>query len=177
MTRVYRRVDDPSPHLPEDFDARVYISWAPGQVFSGKAVTLPDFEKAPAEAAGDGETWRCLGIKSLLIFPLSSGGENTFGAASSHSIEAERSWPDEIVQRLRLVAQIFANAVVRKRADAALRESEERLKLATEDVPAGPRFESPPPVQPDPRFKIQDSRFSMRKGRSMLSLYLGSLVL
>ncbi len=46
-------------------------------------------------------------------------------------------WPDEIVQRLQLVSQIFANALVRKRADAALCESAERLKLAAEAAEVG----------------------------------------
>ncbi len=135
MTHVYRRLDEPP--IPEDFDARVYNPWALRRVFSGKIVALPDIEKAPAEAATDCETWRYLGIKSVFLFPLSTGGENAFGAASFHSIEAGRSWPDVMVQRLQLVAQIFANAVVRKRADAALRESEERLKLAAEAAEVG----------------------------------------
>ena len=135
MTHVYRRFDEPP--IPEDFDARVFNPWALGQVFLGKIVTLPNVEKAPAEATTDCETWQYFGIKSVFLFPLSTGGEKAFGALSFHSVETERSWPDEIVQRLQLVSQIFANAVVRKRADAALRESEERLQLAAEAAEVG----------------------------------------
>jgi PAS domain-containing protein len=49
----------------------------------------------------------------------------------------ERDWPEGLVQRLQLAAQIFANALARKRADQALRESEERLSLAAESAEAG----------------------------------------
>ncbi len=41
------------------------------------------------------------------------------------------------MNRLRLVAQIFANALARRRADMALRESEERLALAADSAEAG----------------------------------------
>ena len=39
--------------------------------------------------------------------------------------------------RLQLVAQVFTNALARKRADEALRESEERLNLAADSAEAG----------------------------------------
>jgi ATP/maltotriose-dependent transcriptional regulator MalT len=47
-------------------------------------------------------------------------------------VRKERAWPDALVKRLQLVAQIFSNALARKRADQALRESERRLSLAAE---------------------------------------------
>ena len=106
-------------------------------VFRGEVVALTNIDQAPPEAATDRKTWRYFGIKSVFLFPLSTGGEKAFGAVSFHSVEEERSWPDEIVQRLQLVAQIFANAVVRKRVDSALRESEQRLKLAAESADIG----------------------------------------
>ena len=41
------------------------------------------------------------------------------------------------MKRLQLVAQIFANALARKRADQALRESEERMTLAADAAQFG----------------------------------------
>ena len=35
------------------------------------------------------------------------------------------TWPDEVVQRLRLVGEVFANALAQKEADNAVRESEQ----------------------------------------------------
>jgi PAS domain S-box-containing protein len=135
MTHVYRRLEEPP--LPEDFDPQVFNPWALERVLSGKAVELPDLELAPPEAAKDLEVWRYLGITSVYLYPLTAGGTNVFGAISFHFIEERRSWPGEVTQRLKLVSQIFANALVRKRVDSALRESEERLKLAAEAAEIG----------------------------------------
>jgi PAS domain S-box-containing protein len=135
MTHLYRPLG--GPPVPDDFDAREYNPWTLGRVLAGDVVSLPSIDEAPAEAATDCATWRYFGIKSVFCFPLSTGGESAIGAVSFHTVREERSWPDEIVQRLRLVSQIFANALVRKRADAALRESEERLQLAADSADVG----------------------------------------
>jgi PAS domain S-box-containing protein len=49
----------------------------------------------------------------------------------------ERYWPETVVKGFQLVAQVFASALARKRADEALREKEERLSLATNAAGAG----------------------------------------
>ena len=59
------------------------------------------------------------------------------GALGFNATRAPRDWPDALVKRLQLVAQIFANALARKRADIALRESEARLSLAADSADAG----------------------------------------
>ena len=94
-------------------------------------------EELPAEAARDQEVWRHYGIKSNLTFPLSAGGEPTIGHWALTPCGRNATWPDALVKRLQLVAQIFANALARKRSDQALRESEARLSLATNAAGAG----------------------------------------
>ncbi len=135
MTHIYRSVE--GPPVPENFDAQEYNPWALGRVLEGKIVSLFSLAEAPAEAATDIETWRYFDIKSVFLFPLATGGGPAFGGVSYHAVREEAQWPDEIVQRLRLVTQIFANALVRKRTEAELRVSEERLKLAADAAEVG----------------------------------------
>ncbi len=59
------------------------------------------------------------------------------GALSFNTMRAERTWPESLIKRLQLVAQVFTNALVRKKNEMALRESETRLSLTTEAVGAG----------------------------------------
>jgi transcriptional regulator with GAF, ATPase, and Fis domain len=88
-------------------------------------------ESLPPEAARDKAVWRHYGIKSALNFPLSAGGGQLFGALTFNTMREERPWPKEIVNRLTVVAQVFANALARKVTEKALLESLaeiERLK-------------------------------------------------
>jgi transcriptional regulator with GAF, ATPase, and Fis domain len=87
-------------------------------------------ESLPPEAARDKEVWRHYGVKSALNFPLSAGGQ-LFGALTFNTVREERLWTKEIVNRLTVVAQVFANALARKVTDEALRQSmaeNERLR-------------------------------------------------
>ena len=65
------------------------------------------------------------------------GGEPPVGLIGFNTLGAERDWPEAVVKRLQLVAQVFTNALARRRADEALRESEERLALAADSAEAG----------------------------------------
>ena len=51
------------------------------------------------------------------------------------TVDTEREWSDELVARLRLLGEIFANAVARKQAERALRESEARFRRLADSAP------------------------------------------
>ena len=61
-----------------------------------------------------------------------SGASHRSARLGLNSTRAERNWPDALVKRLEVVAQIFANALARKRADQVLRENEQRMTLAAD---------------------------------------------
>ena len=62
------------------------------------------------------------GYSAMLALPLASSS-GALGALAFGSV-TERSWSDELVMRLRLVAEVFANALARKQTEDALRGSE-----------------------------------------------------
>ncbi len=111
--------------------------WVGQQLAAGRMVVVDSLECLPTEAARDRETSSQLGIKSNLSLPLSVGGEPPIGAFCLNTMRAERDWPDALVKRLQLVAQIITNALARKHADQSLRESEQRLILATSSAEVG----------------------------------------
>ena len=114
-----------------------HYPWVTSQMLDGRIVSFSSPEELPTEAAVDRENAIRLGIKSNLCIPLSVGGAPPVGVLAFNTLLAERDWPDVRVQRLQLVAQVFTNALARMRADAALRESEERLSLAADSAGAG----------------------------------------
>ena len=126
-----------TPPLPKAMDANETFPWCLASVRRRETLVLPRVADTPAAALRDQELWRHYGVRSALIIPLSAGGGPVFGAATFVSIREERAWSSDLVGRLSLVAQVFANALARQRFDQALRENEERLSLATEAAGAG----------------------------------------
>jgi transcriptional regulator with GAF, ATPase, and Fis domain len=128
ISHLYRPLGGPPP--PGRIDGEEMAPWTLRQIATGRIVAVASMESLPAEAARDKEVWLHYGIKSALNFPLSAGGQ-LFGAVTFNTVREERAWPTEIVTRLTVVAQVFANALARKVTDQALRESmaeNERLR-------------------------------------------------
>ena len=77
------------------------------------------------------------GVKSSVVMPLTAGGGPLIGVLSFDTMREERAWSQDLLQRLGLVAQICANAIVRKNFEESQRENEERLQLAAHAAGAG----------------------------------------
>ncbi|MEW6443869.1 MAG: sigma 54-interacting transcriptional regulator [bacterium] len=97
------------------------IPWIAERIMSGRPHWFSRLEDLPEEAAREKELLAREGVRSGLAIPLSVGGA-IVGALSFDSLQTERSWPDPLIQRLRLVGEIFANALKRKEMDEALAE-------------------------------------------------------
>lgn len=100
--------------------------WYAEKVRRGEIVRISRPEELPGEAVNEREYCLREGFKANLTIPLTVGG-SVLGAITFESFRSELSWPDELVKRLQLVGEIFANALARKRADTALRGNQERL--------------------------------------------------
>jgi len=112
------------------------FEWGIGQLRKGNVFAYARMEDAPPEAQREKEYCRRQGIKSLLAMPLEVAG-SMLGVLALSSVRVQRDWPDELIQRLRLVGQVFANAMLRRRAEEALRASEARLRSIIRAAPAG----------------------------------------
>ncbi|SMF96452.1 PAS domain S-box-containing protein [Methylomagnum ishizawai] len=102
-------------------------------LFAGETLIVRDV--ADLEEATDRENFLRYGTRADLVFPLIVGGELRGGLAFSSA--TPRDWPERVVRGLRLIADVFANALARRRADQALRESEAQMRLAAEAAQVG----------------------------------------
>jgi formate hydrogenlyase transcriptional activator len=98
--------------------------WAIARLLNGEILTISGLDDVPEP---DRETLRAFDVKSTLAFPLAVGGR-VIGAVSFGALREERQWETEIVTRLRLIAEVFANALARKRADEELRGALAQVK-------------------------------------------------
>jgi len=105
-------------HLPESVWDREFVSVGASLV-AGRVVTIEDCERtSDIEPAGADR----LGIGALFAVPLVASGK-VFGALTFVGAGARR-WPPELVQRLRLIGEIFSNVLARKALEGDRRQAE-----------------------------------------------------
>ncbi len=104
------------------------------QILRGTPIVAANLGELPAEAGGLREILRARGVRSFVSFPLQQN-ENAFATLSFSTVRNEREWNPDLVQALRTIADIFGNALKRKYADEAVRESERRFRLVANTAP------------------------------------------
>jgi len=110
--------------------------WSIEQLREGRILAYPRVEDMPAEAQQERASCLGAGVKSILAMPLEAAS-SMLGAVAFSSMRVQRDWPPELVQRLRLVGQIFANALLRRRAETALQASEEQFRSLFQNAVLG----------------------------------------
>jgi len=88
----------------------------------------------PPGAEKDRESWAAEGVKSTLIVPLFADNR-VHHAIVMQAMREGRTWPEQWIAQLRLLGEIFVNALERKQADHDLRESESRFRHVADSAP------------------------------------------
>lgn len=100
--------------------------WSTSQLRKGLETRYSRIDDLPDEAAIDKETLRRFGPKySAMAVPLNNGSR-VFGILAL-GIAEERIWPDELAPRLRIVAHVFAAALVRRKTEQQLNKTLQEL--------------------------------------------------
>jgi len=125
--------------LPEGLDGRAFFPWTAQKALAGQTVTITKMSDLPPEADRDRESYGLYGTKSVVVVPLSVGGGPPFGVLTFSVLREERDWPETVVKGFQLIAQVFANALARKRTEEQLkryvREIEElKERLERENI-------------------------------------------
>ena len=101
-----------------------------------EAFSFARLEELPEEAAVDKLTLKKFDIQSGLFIPIAALRSSEYSVSIS-SAEKDRTYPEEYIPQLRLLGEVFVNALERSMGEQALRESEERLNLAASAAEAG----------------------------------------
>lgn len=94
--------------------------WTADALRRRHTVRVHRLDELPPEAAVDRASHERAGTRSHLAMPLVAGGR-VFGALAFDAVRRERAWPDDVVERLRLLSQPFAGALARQQAEGEAR--------------------------------------------------------
>lgn len=109
--------------LPDrPMSSRDFYPWFTHNVLDKETVIISRITDLPAEAARDRENCRVDGTRSVVAIPLSVGEGPVLGALTFGIMREERPWSESVVRGFRLIAEVFTNALERKRMDGQLRE-------------------------------------------------------
>ncbi len=125
--KLYSWVNEGIEPLPEPLDTDKMFPWTISRLLRGKTIHFSHLEEVPKSATMDLESWRKIGTKSHVNVPISIGGP-IVGALSVTAVTEHRAWPKEIVQRLRLVGEVFSNALVRKKKELEVMHAFTQIK-------------------------------------------------
>jgi signal transduction histidine kinase len=121
-SRVREGVRPPPPAVRESETPRIF-----SQLRQGHVVRIPQSEDPSSEALVDRESLARLGVRSTAVVPLIERG-SVVGGLSVGTVLEERRWPDELIPRLRLLADVFANALARQRDERVAHENAEHIR-------------------------------------------------
>ncbi len=107
--------------------------WITAMLARGQTLRLCSPNDLPAHAISERHWMLQSGIGASLMIPFSVGGIPSCTIALES--RQERQWPDEIIPKIRLAGEIFANALARQRAESTRRESEQRFRHLTDEAP------------------------------------------
>ena len=98
-------------------------------LLSGQPFVIARLADLPTEGEKERRLFASRQIRSGMVVPLMVGGR-VIGGVGCSLAHGEREWPESVVRGMRLIADVFANALARQDADQELRDSEERIRLA-----------------------------------------------
>jgi PAS domain S-box-containing protein len=112
------------------------LSWFARELRAGRTVVIRSDKDIPPEAAAAAEYNHRAGIRSVLVIPLPVGGR-VIAAVGFGAFRSTRAWPAEFIARVTVIGEVMAQALVRKRSEAALRASEARWQSIFETSSIG----------------------------------------
>ncbi|MGD0076453.1 MAG: ATP-binding protein [Candidatus Binataceae bacterium] len=118
------------PRLPSRMRAIEISPWATARVLAGESIVYSSPEELPKEAVKLSSFLRSHGPKAGVVLPLQISGL-VLGALAFGKFRAPRDWRPNELQRLRIVGQIIAGALDRKRAVLQSRKLREEIEVAS----------------------------------------------
>jgi diguanylate cyclase (GGDEF)-like protein/PAS domain S-box-containing protein len=107
--------------------------WIQEQIKKGEVLHIPGVADSAPRASAAKEIFPSQGYRSFILIPL-MWGKSSAGILGFESVQAEQTWPEERIGLLRLVGEIFLNALERRRIAGELKKIEEKYRNLVENI-------------------------------------------
>jgi PAS domain S-box-containing protein len=102
---------------------------------AGRVVGLGDLMRdLPHDAVAERRMAKALHLRSLLMIPVAFS-EDLVRGVTFESVRSRHEWNEDLISRLRLVGNILISTIAGRRAEEALRRSEERFREVVDSQP------------------------------------------
>jgi PAS domain S-box-containing protein len=99
------------------------LPWYTRKVLNNEPIVFTSMDQLPDHTEEDKAFLRSRGVQSNVTIPLEAEG-SVLGCLSFVTVYESRVWSGRLIDQLKILGQVFANALVRKRSDEALVTSE-----------------------------------------------------
>ena len=127
LTHAALAEDVPPPPVGKELPFSLFPYTYEKLIHKREIHSFSKLDDLPADANVDRQTNIKWGIRSGLYMPILIG-EAVAQILAIDSVMSERIWPDELIPRLQLLGEIFANALERTRMEYELRERLEEIE-------------------------------------------------
>ena len=107
--------------------------WATNKILNKEIVIISKSEDIPEEAKIDKESFKNIGHKSTVVIPLSIANL-PLGLITFSTYTRERDWPEELINGLKLIGEVFSNAIHRKQTDEKLKKAFDEINTLKEQL-------------------------------------------
>jgi formate hydrogenlyase transcriptional activator len=165
---------EPTPLGP----APSQLSWLHDKLRAGEIVAIQKpADDLPPEAINENEYFQRKGIHSYLSIPLRIDGR-IVGANSFAAFRETRVWPDDLIARLKLVGEVFAHAIARKREQEKLLAALAEIKVLKDRLERENAYlQHTAQIRPQQRLSSRSARFQSVIEEIMQVAQTGSTVL
>jgi len=110
--------------------------WFSKHLLGKEPVLINDVQNLPEEAREEKTHLQAQGIQSLLVAPMIYSNSQ-IGLVGFDTVRHKRKWSDNRVELLRVIADIFTNALIHRSVVTKMHESEEQHRLLVENLNDG----------------------------------------
>jgi len=112
------------------------FSWLLRKINHSEVVHIPRLDYLPPEASDVKKDLELQGILSMIMVPTVSGG-SVVGFLGFDSVKKHKTWSPDIIALLKIVGEIFASALDRKKAEETRRATEGKYQNILETIEDG----------------------------------------